>query len=375
MKRRRSLCGDSDGSQPELSPERKLAMYPASPINTNSETAGNQPNETPQLLHLLTQYSTLECLAAHLFAKDLLSLASTSRAAHQAMLRSRESTFNLLKKASCDGSGVRIRRTFHQKSRFFHDFDCLENTRCGTDEKNWPVASHPCISCGVKTCQECRTHCVYQNCYQPADEEDELPNYSGHVLLSEHEMSILSPEHLGETGSWTSSTSLPHHDEGFLDSPLDSGAFSGIELIDDIIDTNLGKGELKGTDSSDSPHPSAVIQAFWELSERRKRILCKECFEHHLPDEYVPPKPCCCTFRSRFLDRWLCLKCYQREERFIKTFPHGLKVYHSADYASVYLKKCTCGGNIDGEPRVLCLWCWGEVGANIVERQDGATKA
>ncbi|ORY16969.1 hypothetical protein BCR34DRAFT_446969, partial [Clohesyomyces aquaticus] len=271
----------------------------------------------PHLLQILTQYGILECLATHLFAKDILSLARTAKAAHQAILCSRESRLNLLKKTSCDGIGVRIRQVSHRKSKFFYAFDCRDNTRCGAAQEPPNSEMYPCVSCGVTTCQECRTHCVYQSHYQLADEEDELPCFSGFVLLDEHEMAILSPEHLRESGSWTTTVSLPHHDQGFLDSPLDSGAFSSIELIDEIIDTNLGDGELKGTNWSGSPHPSAVVQAFWKVSERRKRNLCKGCFEDTMLAACPSQGPCCCTLRSHFLDRWLCLRCYQREEKSI----------------------------------------------------------
>jgi hypothetical protein len=66
----------------------------------------------------------------------------------------------------------------------------------------------------------------------------------------------------------------------------------------------------------------------------------------------MPLKQCVCTLRSRILDRWLCLRCYEAEEDAIESFRDALPTEP--------MGYCCCARNVR---RSICLWCWGEVKA------------
>ncbi|KAF2661060.1 hypothetical protein K491DRAFT_506178 [Lophiostoma macrostomum CBS 122681] len=301
------------------------------------------------LLGILAQYAILESIMSRLFPNDLYALAGTSRAAYDTLFQRPESRTNLLKKMQCDGSGISIRKRCHRKSKYFYEFNCTELAACGTRNTEQDVESRSCVACGATTCDECRIHCVYQSVFQPPDESDELPNYSGFVLLDGIEMGILSPAHLGVEVDveWT----LPCHDQGYLDIPLESDHWAAPETIKNIIDLDLGTYAFRSSDS-DIPHPSPVIGAFWNVSNDRQRKYCVGCFKgakSRAKSQAVGTDSLChCSFRSRFLDRWLCLRCYQRENHSIKTVPRS--------------DGCICGQPLDSATcRTLCLWCYGEV--------------
>ncbi|PSN61955.1 hypothetical protein BS50DRAFT_457640, partial [Corynespora cassiicola Philippines] len=273
------------------------------------------------LMQVLGQYGLLESIASHLYPQDLYALSLTSKVAYRAIFPNRESRFNLFTKMACDGYGIDVRRAHHHKSHFFDEYDCREYAKCGTNTNERDVESRPCIACGRTTCDECRIHCVYQSVYQPSDDPDELPSFSGFALLHTDEMGILSPAHQGVASTaWTdpsTNPSGPYHDKGYLDIPLESDTYAVPESIDDIIDRDLGEGELILSYSSSSPRPSPVIRAFWEITEARKRKLCPQCFGVECNDDIKSSKQCHCTLRQRFLDRWLCLRCFLAEKRAI----------------------------------------------------------
>lgn len=332
------------------------------PSNVVTDTAAKEPC---RLLQALQQYGLLSGITSYLFPKDLFALAATSKAAHRMIFSSKDSRSTLLKKMACDGKGVRLRNSLHKKSKYFTQFDCTSYVQCGTHDLNREVESRPCTSCKRTTCDECRVHCVYQSHYQPPDEPDELPNFSGFALLSSQEMGIISPLHLGrnDTASWVDASatrSKPHHDQGFLDLPLEAGVYAAPESVAEILDFNLGSGPLQFSRSSDSPHPSPVLQPFWDVTEQRKRSFCGRCFLREcesISNGY--PKECQCTLRARFLDRWLCLCCYRREISADKKFSRGAKLLSPA--------ACSCGRSFQSEAaRIVCLWCRGEAASSAV---------
>ncbi|KAF2261349.1 hypothetical protein CC78DRAFT_583785 [Lojkania enalia] len=326
-----------------------VPVYPKKVAISSPKVVTNKSStQNCRLTQILGQYGILQSIASHLFPKDLCSLAVSSKATYKAIFPRNESRISLLKLLKCDGRGIRIRGASHRKSHYFYDYECQEHALCGTEQVNRNVETQPCISCGVNTCDECRIHCVYRSIYQPPDEPDELPNFSGFALLSEPEMGILSPEHLGvkNAESWglnPECQQTSHHDQGILDIPLESNVYAAPISIDEIIDTNLGAGPLKFSFSSDSPHPSPVTKAFWEITEKRKRMLCQRCFDKRRTIGH-----CCCSLRERYLNRWLCLKCYQKEEKII------------AKLREPDPEECICGIPIVSHS--ICLWCFREAG-------------
>lgn len=334
------------------------------------------------LCAMLREYGMLEAVVSNLCADDLLALALTAKALHEAVMPRLVSLENLLCRVRCSGKGVDIRNRCHLKSNFFYDCDCTEYVQCGSSTTNRSVETKPCATCKVATCDECRVHCVYQSIFQAPDDPDdeaELPNFSGFVFLQPYEQGILSPHHLdlAESSPRWQDPSIgqvaPYHDQGYLDAPLLYNAPAPAEYIKEVLDFDLGQQSLNSI-SEDSRYgcPPPVLSSLCEVTEARKIIVCDTCFQHSalksptamktesepmptlpwLPQKvgHPPLSPCQCTLRKRFLDRWLCLRCYENEEKTIQasTGPCSWET----------MGVCRCGKDAC---HVLCLWCWGEV--------------
>ncbi|KAH7116137.1 hypothetical protein B0J11DRAFT_444025 [Dendryphion nanum] len=300
------------------------------------------------LIKILTQYGLLSCIASYLVPRDLFALAATSKAALEAIFPRPESRKSLLKKTLCEGKGIAIRVSHHQKSPFFYTFDCKESVQCGTQADGIEV--RPCSRCNTNTCDECRIHCVYQSIHLPAEEPDELDAFSGFALLHSHEMGILSEAHLNlEAAPWTE---FRNHDQGYLDLPLTSSVFAAPVNIEELINVDLGSRPLTITYSSGTPHPSPVIKAFWEITEQRKRSLCEKCFDQQSLKGRCSRSRCRCTLKGRFLNRWLCLGCFQEEEKQLKSSTLGIGGFNPT--------KCGCGTELnENTTKTVCLWCCG----------------
>lgn len=316
---------------------------------------GRPPPRCP-LIRILEQYGLLACITRHLFPKDLQALAATSRMAYNAIFPRKSSRASLFKKMRCDGGGVALRKVFHPKSEYSRD--ATETVQCGALTKDRDVESHPCVRCQVTTCNECRVHCVYQSIRHPADEPDEFDNYSGFILLDGAEMGILSHSHMLSNDSlpedvkrWGSS---PHHDQGFLDIPLDSDTFVPPVEIEELINIDLGMRPITAELSSGATHPSSILRTFWDITEKRKRPCCESCLARYLCSSDKSHTVCRCTLKSHFLDRWLCLCCHQKEQKTIEKLTEG--ALHK------YPEYCECGETLsDDTEHVICLWCSREV--------------
>jgi hypothetical protein len=337
------------------------------------------------LVKILREYDMLETIVSNICADDLLALALTSKALHEIIMSRKVSLENLLGRLICSGKGIEIRNRCHKKSTFFYSYNCSEYVTCGSKSITPDIETKPCSTCMVATCNECRVHCVYQSIYEassdPNEDGAELPNFSGFVLLQPSEQPILSPHHLilGEvevSSHWQDpSTGLggPYHDQGYLDAPLQMDATGPPECIQEVLDIDLGKqGLMSISEDSRYGHPSPVLSSLCSVVDARKVFLCDICFMRDVPKGPQAMKysqaliarlpwlarrtattslrPCHCTLRSRFLDRWLCLRCYQKEDSAISRCTGTMP------------PKCTslCGCGMIAR-HTLCLWCWGEV--------------
>lgn len=324
-------------------------------IEAHKKTRNNSPAESRQgcpIIEVFHQYGLLEMIVSSLYPDDLLALLLCSRSTHEAILPQPGSLENLLGKLKCSGRGVHVRNKRHKKSTFFYAYDCTETIKCGAKEST--TECRPCARCKVSTCDECRIHCVYQSIYETPCDEDELPNFSGFILLSPLEVPILSPHHMDsdEAGSqWqdpSNSLQAPYHDQGFIDVPFEEDSFGLPESVEDLLEMDLGSHTLAASASSSVAHPSPVLRALYQTTEQRKRWFCDECRPSIATQGQESPQAsqCQCTLRNHFLDRWLCLRCYETEE-------------HDLDASFVDQKeRCACGRQ-DGTK--TCLWCWGEV--------------
>jgi hypothetical protein len=289
---------------------------------------------------------------------------------------------NLLGRLSCSGEGIEIRNRCHQKSQYLTE-NSTEYVVCGSKVPQRSIETRPCVSCKVATCNECRTHCVYQTIYEaPSDPSDstELPNFSGFVLLHPLEQPILSPHHLASaevntTPRWQNpSTGLrgPYHDQGYLEAPLQFTENGPPECIEDVINVDIGRHPLMSISGDSRHYPSPVLSSACIVADKRRVFLCDCCFSLKAPNgpeavkhldtpmaslpwlagrpSSAPIKSCHCTLKSRFLDRWLCLRCCQKGEEASSRLSNLMP--------SQWTGMCGCGGLAR---HTLCLWCWGEV--------------
>jgi hypothetical protein len=365
--------------------KRKLEMSDSIVVNSVKRTLPKATVVVPEqhpLVGVLGQYGLLETIVTKLTSDDLLALALSSKATYQAIFPRRDSFENMLGLLSCSGKGVEIRQRCHQKSSFFIENNCTEFAQCASGSSRRSVESHPCVSCKINTCDECRTHCVYQSCYEASsDPEDpaELPNFSGFVLLGSFEQPILSPHHLStgdatEVRRWEDPSITgegPYHDQGYLDVALQLDSASAPECVSDVLDVDLGHHSLAvlSADSRYWGSPSLVLLEFSRVAEARKIFFCDGCFNLHAPKgpgalrppmkpipwltnrpSSSPIAPCHCTLRNRFLDRWLCLRCYETEDSMINSC--------TALMPKQWTGLCRC--NLSAR-HVLCIWCWGKV--------------
>ena len=304
------------------------------------------------LVEIFQEYGLLENILSNLCSDDLLALLLSSRSIHETIVPQSGSLDNLLGRLGCSGKGVKIRRKHHRKSCFFDAYNCTEYVTCGATHDS--VESRPCIKCKVTTCDECRIHCVYQSIFEKPCEDDELPNFSGFVMLSSSEVPILSPHHLAVDQSgpqWQEPTAgmvTPHHDQGFIDIPYDEDSYGPPECVERLLDLDLGRHTVAGPESSSLAAPSPVLKALHRVTEQRKRWFCDSCLPSDVEKrrEGCQTYMCQCSLRSRFLDRWLCLRCYEAEEAALAT----AFVNHT--------ERCSCGQQSGSE---LCLWCWGTI--------------
>ena len=318
------------------------------------------------LMEVFHEYGLLEMIISSLYPDDLMALLLCSKTMHKTILPQSSSLENLLGKLKCSGRGVRIRNKRHKKSTFFDAYDCTEYIKCGAKESD--TECRPCSRCKVSTCDECRIHCVYQSIYETPCDEDELPNFSGFILLSPSEIPILSPHHMSSDHSapeWESpahGSSAPHHDQGYIDVPFEEDSFGLPECVEELLELDLGSHTLAASASSNVVHPSPVLRALYQATEQRKRWFCNDCLPKDGSDSRrsLQDSQCQCTLRNRFLDRWLCLRCYEAEETDLDTM------------FAEHKEHCACGRQAGNK---TCLWCWGEVthpmlGFDVVSNGD-----
>ncbi|KAF2627218.1 hypothetical protein BU25DRAFT_411279 [Macroventuria anomochaeta] len=388
MKRKCSLDDPSAVASRKKAPTA-VTTNAVKPKAATLKPTTRKTSPTCPLIQTLRQYGLLESIISCLFPSDLLALALSCKTTYNAIFPHPGSFDNLLSRMPCCGNGIAVRQRMHHKSTFFYAYQCTEFAQCRTASGRQNIESHPCISCRVTTCDECRIHCVYQSIYETPTNPEDLPNFSGFVLLDPFEVAILSPHHLpsklllseaAHLPPWrdraTNAAAGPYHDQGFLDMPLEFDQPGTPEKISDVLDVDLGLNSLtKWSGNSQFGFPSPVLRSLCALAEKRKLSLCEYCFAEALKgytalspklpklswlSHQVDPhgkvlNDCHCSLRSRVLDRWQCVNCYESEESTIEG------IHSIASRPDSW--QCRCGLNVK---RTVCMWCWGE----IVEGRD-----
>jgi hypothetical protein len=367
----------------DMKRKRAASSAVTQPPKQKSKTSGVNVSSSRPLVKILQQYGILESIVSNICADDLLALALTTKALHEVIMPGKVGLENLLGRLSCSGKGIEIRNNCHQKSKYFTQ-KCTEYVVCGSKVPQRSIETRPCVSCKVATCNECRTHCVYQSIYEASSDPSdpaELPNFSGFVLLQPFEQPILSPHHLvsadgNTTPRWQNpSAGLggPYHDQGYLEAPLQLTDTGAPECIEEVINVDIGQHSLTSVSQDSNRYTSSpVLTSACTIADGRRVFLCDCCFARNAPygpeavkhlntpmasllwlAERSSPAPitaCHCTLKSRFLDRWLCLRCCQNEEEALSRCSRLMP--------AKWTGMCGCGENAR---HTLCFWCWGEI--------------
>ncbi|KAI8942607.1 hypothetical protein NX059_000661 [Plenodomus lindquistii] len=303
------------------------------------------------LLRVVQQYGLLLGIVLNLSPEDLLALALLSKDFYRALAPRPQSLQNLLGRMSCPGRGIRIRQERHQ---LFDPSQYNQYLRCASMSPGRGIETRPCSRCKVNTCDECRIHCVYQSVYEKPCEDDELPNFSGFVMLDAWEVPILSPRHLDPDGpSWQEPSRNecgPYHDLGFIDVPFHDPEYGTPEDVEQILNLDLGLNSLAASAASNVSSPSPVLRALHNVALQRRQWFCKTCLITEADGDALTTT-CHCTLKGRYLDPWVCLRCYQAEERLMAMMAHKDG------------SKCGCAHQ---RAQATCTWCWG-----IITGPDG----
>jgi hypothetical protein len=292
---------------------------------------------------------------SHIRPNDLVELTTTCQNIN-AQIRMNEAQVkaNLLTKTLCPGLGLLARKLSHCpcKTRGW-------NTYIGCGGEGYDVHSKPCAECGLNTCDECRIHVVYQTFM----EDPGLDNrrwWAGHVLNIPTPFGLLPPR--GADGdAWNLPADLmrSHHDQGRFHAPLSVYAVADPEPLDRILDTNLGLRDITPVGRTNMPFDGEnVVGIFQTITELRKEMLCGDCAEEC---ELADLAPCSCTLRKRFVDRWVCASCFQKEHASDWELSHSHLVVHGAGHV-VVREHCSCCDQISpGNYKMRCNWCDGHI--------------
>ncbi|KAH7069150.1 hypothetical protein BKA63DRAFT_422327 [Paraphoma chrysanthemicola] len=150
-----------------------------------------------------------------------------------------------------------------------------------------------------------------------------------------------------------------HHDQGRIHVPLHIHGLADPEPLDRIIDLNLGNHSITPCGRTEAPFDGeSLLGIFNMFAMKRKELMCQACFRDHEAKGFAP---CSCTFRKRFLDRWLCIPCYVKENEVESQ--RRVQAVIETEPGHVHALTCRCGATIaiDDDYMAICTWCNGEV--------------
>lgn len=308
------------------------------------------------LLAILNPNNIKQTLVSFLPPFDVVTLTRVSQTMH-AHIRMHDATVkgNLLSKTLCPGLGCHMRSKLHCAcaAKNFH-----KSIRCAGN--GFRTESRPCVECGVNTCDECRLHVFYNYLVEDA-QYDQRRWWAGFFFLNPTAIAVFPPKS-GDVSAWHHPVKEmePLHDQGRFHIPLYIPAIGDPEPIEKLLDVNLGEQQVFApTGRTQYPYSGNEIVSYLNTAVvRRKELLCSACFEQR---HKHGSSPCSCTLRKRFLDRWVCVGCYTKENESDKAISSHV-VVHDAD-GSGHRHLCGCGASFGAgpQPKILCNWCKGEV--------------
>lgn len=271
---------------------------------------------------------------------------------------------NLLSKTLCAGLGSYLRTLFHcacTAKSFRLTIGCASD--------GFRTESRPCVECGINTCDECRIHVFYNHLVEDAG-YDQRRWWAGFFFLNTASISVLPPKH-GDVSAWYRPIEEmePLHDRGRFHIPLHIPAIGDPEPIERLLDINLGEQQIiSPLGRTQPPYSGNEIVSFLNMIiTLRKELVCLACFKER---QKKGSSRCSCTLRKRFLDRWLCVGCYVKEDHADKAMASHIVVQD--DDGGGHRHLCACGASFGAgpQPKILCNWCKGEVAGEWVDAEN-----
>jgi hypothetical protein len=152
----------------------------------------------------------------------------------------------------------------------------------------------------------------------------------------------------------------PRHDQGRFHIPFNVAEVGDPEPIERILDQDLGRSPvITPVGRTAYPYCGTPMVSFVNMvASGREDVVCEPCYEQAKKQGHPP---CSCTLRKRFLDRWVCVTCYKKEEQMDIAKRMSTMVINPSTMDHYHV--CSCGADFadDWEPKTLCNWCHGEI--------------
>lgn len=153
----------------------------------------------------------------------------------------------------------------------------------------------------------------------------------------------------------------PHHDKGWIGTPFSFCEPDEYLSVDEALHRDLGQTGPPGGDiltNDDAWENWTMTRPFLRVLKPRTLLSCLTCLE-----KKFRPDICRCTLKSRFLDRWLCLECYEMEQAHLESdvaeYPYVPDEKNSG--LPQFTKMCCQEELSVTELTYVCLWCSGRV--------------
>lgn len=147
-----------------------------------------------------------------------------------------------------------------------------------------------------------------------------------------------------------------HHDEGCLHTPLHVDGIADPEPIERLLDIDLGRCRVTPAGRAEAPFNGDQLAMMINITaQTRKELVCPPYYEQYQTQGFPP---CECTFRKQFLNRWLCLHCYDKD---LSSDIELHERYACDESGHIPLRKCRCGCDVTPEDdySIICNWCQG----------------
>jgi hypothetical protein len=320
---------------------------------------------TPPALHwpspleqIVTQYDIFKRVVGNLTSVELFRLAMASKFNWAAIRDQDKSWNNFNKQAACDGYGVRHRAGVIRPQVLAQlkglTYDSPINDCAAAKGEN--VESKPCVTCDRTVCNECRTHAFYnaplrldppQGPHHGSTSSPDPSNYSIGLIFFCDVYCIVDnrrPAHNAHDTGWfvragrngVLTTLENYHDtpyrpvEDFISAKGKEWSAQQIGLV------NVRKARYRSFGGDCFKHNSVGLETFANLNANGVNI---------------GTFPCQCSVRSHYLDRWLCMRCGEKEKK---------KDLNEYVMPIAPFRRCPCGVDIVSEEELkLCRWCGG----------------